>query len=130
MNLPQPVVEMFNRNEESLSKINKRSSFQNLHLIRCLKLLAGLERTLTDQVRAEEREVKQRLQEMKMLEDKIREKQSKVDKLEAALNSMNISNSPVHTGFFTSPPAGRQRSGREGGAAGLGLGLGGEERLF
>merc|ERR1719233_2875231 len=118
-NLPQQGVEMFNRNEESLSKINKRSSFQNLHFNRCLKLLAGMERTLTDQVRAEEREVKHRLQEMKMLEDEIREKQSKVNKLEAALNSMNISNSPIHTEFFTSPPAGRQRSGREGGAAGF-----------
>ena len=129
-NFPQQVVEMFNRNEESLSKINKRSSFQNLHFNRCLKLLAGMERTLTDQVRAEEREVKLRLQEMKMLEDKIREKQSKVDKLEAAMNSMNISNSPVHTDFFTSLPAGRQRSGRERGATGPGLGLSGGERLF
>ena len=78
-----------------------------------------MERTLADQVRAEEREAKFRLQEMKMLEDKIREKQTK---LEAALNSLNISNSPVHTEFFTSPPTGRQRSGRERGAAGLGLG--------
>ena len=66
-NLPQQVVEMFNRNEESLSKINKRSSFQNLHFNRCLKLLSGMERTLADQVRAEEREAKHRLQEMKML---------------------------------------------------------------
>ena len=129
-NLPQQVVEMFNRNEESLSKINKRSSFQNLHFNRCLKLLASMERTMADQIRAEEKEVKHRLQEMKMLEVKIREKQSKVDKLEAALNSLNISNSPVHTEFFTSPPAGRQRSGREEGASELGLGLGGGERLF
>ena len=106
-NLPQQVVEMFNRNEESLSKINKRSSFQNLHFNRCLKLLTSMERSLADQVRAEEREAKLRLQEMKMLEDKIREKQSKVDKLEAALNSLNISKSPVHTKFFTSPPTGR-----------------------
>ena len=118
---------MFNRNEESLSKINKRSSFQNLHINRCLKVLTGMERSLADQVRAEEREAKLRLQEMKMLEDKIREKQLKVDKLEAALNSLNISNSPIHTEFF-SPPTGRQRSGRERAAAGLGLG--GGERLF
>ena len=120
---------MFNRNEESLSKINKRSSFQNLHFNRCLKLLSGMERNLANQVRAEEREAKHRLQEMKILEDKIREKQSKIEKLEVALNSLNISNSPVHTKFFTSPPTGRQRSGRERGAAGLGLG-GGGERLF
>ena len=116
-NLTQQVVEMFSRNEESLSRINKRSSFQNLHFNRCRKLLTGMERSLADQVRAEEREAKHRLQKLKMLEDKIsiREKQSKIDKLEAALNSLNISNSPVHSEFFTSPPTGRQRSGREGG---------------
>ena len=65
---------MFTRNEESLPKINKRSSFQNLHYNRGRKLLADMERSLADQVRAEEREAKHRLQELKMLEDMIREK--------------------------------------------------------
>ena len=129
-NLPQQVVEMFNRNEESLSKINKRSSFQNLHFNRCLKLLTGMERALAEQIRAEEREAKHRQQEMKVMEERIREKQAKVDKLEAALNSLNISNSPVHMDFF-SPPAGRQRSGRQEGGEGMGRRDGGErERLF
>ena len=51
---------MFNRSEESLTKINKRSNFQTLHFNRCLKLLTGMERILTEQMRAEEREAKHR----------------------------------------------------------------------
>jgi hypothetical protein len=125
--LPQQVMEMFNRNEESLAKINKRSNFQNLHFNRCLKLLTGMERTLTEQMRAEEREAKHRQKEMKMMEEKIREKQAKVDKLESALSSLNISRSPGHMEFITSPPVGRHRSGREEGRGGMGH-LG--ERLF
>merc|ERR1719228_1911473 len=107
--LPQQVVEMFNRNEESLSKINKRSSFQNLHYNRCIKLLSGMERSMAEQIRVEEREAKHMQQEVKMLEEKIREKKSKVDKLESALNILNISNSHVHMEFFSSPPTGRHR---------------------
>merc|ERR1712098_441474 len=117
-NLPQQVVEMFNRNEESLSKINKRSSFQNLHFNRCIKLLSNTEQSMSEQIRAEERESKRRHHEMKLLEEKIREKQSKVEKLESALNSLNISNRPARMDYFTSPPARRHRSGlgRERGA--------------
>ena len=66
--LPQQVMKMFNRNEESLTKINKRSSFQTLHFNRCLKLLTGMERTL---MRAEEREAKHRQQQMKVMEERI-----------------------------------------------------------
>ena len=130
-NLPQQVVEMFNRNEESLSKINKRSSFQNLHFNRCLKLLMSAEQTMSQQVRAEEKEAKRRYQEMKLLEDKIREKQAKVDKLEAALNSLNISDSPARMEHFTSPPGGRHRLGlgRERGGEGI-MGTAVGERLF
>merc|ERR1719228_727102 len=126
--LPQQVMEMFNRNEESLSKINKRSSFQNLHYNRCMKLLSGMEKSMAEQIRVEEREAKHMQQEVKMLEEKIREKKSKVDKLESALHSLNISNSPAHMEFFSPPPAGRHKSGRE--RAGEGIGLGGGERLF
>ena len=103
---------------------------------------------------------------MKVLEERIREKQVKVDKLEeqhehiqqscslpyltaltrmkvsnkakyikikkndSALNSMNISSSPVHLKVFTSPLAGKQRSGRQQeGGEGMGR-IGGGERLF
>ena len=120
-------MEMFNRNEESLTKINKHSNFQNLHFNRCLKLLTGMERALTEQMRAEEREAKHRQQEMKVMEERIREKQAKVDKLESALNSLNISTSPSHMEYIASPPVGRQRSGREEGREGTGH-LG--QRLF
>jgi hypothetical protein len=85
--LPQQVIEMFNRNEESLIKINKRSSVQTLHFNRCLKLLTEMERTL---MRAEEREAKHRQQQMKVMEERIIEKQAQVDKLESPLNSLNI----------------------------------------
>ena len=85
--LPQQVMEMFNRNEESLTKINKRSSFKTLHFNRCLKLLTGMERTL---MKAEEKEAKHRQLQMKVMEERIREKQAQVDKLESALNSLNI----------------------------------------
>ena len=122
-NLPQQVMEMFNRNEESLTKINKRNSFQTLHFNRCLKLLTGMERSLTEQLRAEEMEAKHRQQQMKVMEERIREKQAQVDKLESALNSLNISRSPVHM-QFTSPPVPRQRSGRREEEGGMG------ERLF
>ena len=130
-NLPQQVVEMFNRNEESLAKINKRSSFQSLHYNRCLKLLSGLERGLAEQIKAEEREAKNRKQEMKMMEERIREKQTVVDRLESALSSLNIAGSPDHMKFMTSPPVARHRSGREEEGEGMGRG-GGEdrERLF
>ena len=98
---------MFNRSEESLTKINKRSNFQTLHFNRCLKLLTGMERILTEQMRAEEREAK-----LKMMEERIREKQAQVDNLESALNILNISRSPVHMEFIPSPPVPRHRSGR------------------
>ena len=94
---------MFNRSEESLTKINKRSNFQTLHFNRCLKLLTGMERILTEQMRAEEREAK-----LKMMEERIREKQAQVDNLESALN---ISRSPVHMEFIPSPPSPRHKSG-------------------
>ena len=113
---------MFNRSEESLTKINKRSNFQTLHFNRCLKLLTGMERILTEQMRAEERESK-----LKMMEERIREKQAQVDNLESALNILNISRSPVHMEFIPSPPVPRQRSGRREEEGGMGL-LG--ERLF
>jgi hypothetical protein len=112
-------MEMFNRSEESLTKINKRSNFQTLHFNRCLKLLTGMERILTEQMRAEEREAK-----LKMMEERIREKQAQVDNLELALN---ISRSPVHMEFIPSPPVPRHRSGRREEEGGMGL-LG--ERLF
>ena len=86
-----------------------------------------MERTLTEQMRAEEREAKHRQQQMKVMEERIREKQAQVDKLESALNSLNISRSPVHMEFIPSPPVPRQRSGRREGEGGMGL-LG--ERLF
>jgi hypothetical protein len=53
-------MEMFNRNEEARTKMKKRSNFQTLHFNRCLKLLTGMERILTEQMRAEEREAKHR----------------------------------------------------------------------
>ena len=113
---------MFNRSEESLTKINKRSNFQTLHFNRCLKLLTGIERILTEQMRAEEREAK-----LNMMEERIREKQAQVDNLESALNILNISRSPVHMEFIPSPPVPRHRSGRREEEGGMGL-LG--ERLF
>ena len=127
-NLPQQVVEMFNRNEESLAKINKRSSFQTLHYNRCLKVLNGAERSLGEQIRTEEREAKNRQQELKMMEERIREKQAQVDRLESALSSLNIASSPVNMEFMTSPPAARHRSGRED--KGGGMGRCGVDRLF
>ena len=48
-------METFNRNQESLTKINNRSNFQTLHFNRCLKLLIGMERILTEQMMAEEK---------------------------------------------------------------------------
>ena len=61
---------------------------------------------------------------MKMMEERIREKQAQVDKLELALN---ILRSPVHMEFIPSPPVPRHRSGRREEEGGMGL-LG--ERLF
>ena len=126
-NLPQQVVEMFNRNEESLAKINKRSNFQNLHYNRCLKLLTGIERGLAEQIRAEEREAQHSQQEMKMMEERIRVKQAQVDKLESALNSLSISRSPVHMELIPSPTVPRHRSGRIEEVGGMQL-LGERER--
>eukprot|EP00092_Neocalanus_flemingeri_P000304 GFUD01000324.1.p2 GENE.GFUD01000324.1~~GFUD01000324.1.p2 ORF type:complete len:195 (-),score=80.51 GFUD01000324.1:90-674(-) len=124
-NLPQQVVEMFNRNEESLAKINKRSSFQNRHYNRCLKLLTEAEKGLAEQINAEEREARKRQVEMKMMNEKIREKQMQVDRLESALLSLKITSSPVNMDYITSLPVPRHRCEREG----MGRG-GGGERLF
>ena len=38
-NLPQSIMEMFNRTETSLGKMHRRMEFQNLHFERTLKLL-------------------------------------------------------------------------------------------
>ena len=86
-----------------------------------------MERTLTGQMRAEESEAKHRQQQMKVMEERIREKQAQVDKLDSAVNSLNISRSPVHMEFIPSPPVPMQRSGRREEEGGMGL-LG--ERLF
>ena len=64
---------------------------------------------------------------MKMMDERIREKQAQVDKLESALKSLNISISPVHMEFFPSPPVTRHRSVRRKEEGGMEL-LG--ERLF
>ena len=64
---------------------------------------------------------------MKVMEERIREKQAMMDKLESAINSLNISRSPVHMEFIPSPPVPMQRSGRREEEGGMGL-LG--ERLF
>ena len=75
---------------------------------------------------------------MKVMEERIREKQAKVDKLELAINSLNISRSPVHMEFIPSPPVPRQRPGRREEERGMGLldggetllGRGGERKIF
>ena len=64
---------------------------------------------------------------MKMMDERIREKQAQVDKLESALKSLNISISPVHMEFIPSPPVTRHRSVRRKEEGGMEL-LG--ERLF
>merc|ERR1711915_846007 len=50
--LPQPVLEMFNRNEESMSKINKE-----------------MEKKLMEKLKAEEQDRQRLKQEVKFLED-------------------------------------------------------------
>ena len=86
---------------------------------------------MAEQIEAEEREAKNRKQEMKMMEERIREKQTVVDRLESALSSLNIAGSPDHMKFMTSPPVARDRSGREEEGEGMGRGGGGDrERLF
>ena len=64
---------------------------------------------------------------MKVMEERIREKQAQVDKLESALNSLNISITPVHMEFINFPPVPRHMSGRREEEGGMGL-MG--ERLF
>ena len=60
-----------------------------------------------------------------------------MDKLESAINSLNISRSPVHMRFIPSPPVPRQRQGRREEEGGMGLlvgetllGKGGDRRIF
>ena len=57
---------------------------------------------MTELIKAEEMEAKNRKQEMSM----IREKQAEVDKLESALSRLNIATSPVQISFMTFPPVG------------------------
>jgi hypothetical protein len=53
---------------------------------------------------------------MKMMKERIKEKQAQVDKLESAVN---ISRSPVHMEFILSPPVPRRRLGRRAEEGGM-----------
>jgi hypothetical protein len=83
-----------------------------------------MERTLTEQMRVEEREAKHRKQQIKVMKERIREKQAQVERLESVLNSLNISRSPVHMEFIHSPLVSRHRSGRREEEGGMGGGFG------
>ena len=113
--LPQPVLEMFNRNEESMSKINKRTEFGNRHFKRCLKINTEMEKKLMEKLKAEEQDRLRIKQELKLLEGKIHEKKSCVDKLEKAVATMNIGdkNPKFNASFETPLPNGRRSADRD-----------------
>ena len=92
-NLPQPLMEMFNSTETSLSKMNKRIEFQNLHFDRTLKLRRKKRKNLLEKCHLfkspQSRRIK-RKEALKKMEVKLKHKK-------AAMSRMNKTKMTLET---------------------------------
>jgi len=85
-NLPQRVMEMFNNNETSMSKLEKRINFQKVHCVRNEKQLDRFTAYQASRTRKnQEAERKQLLMGINDLERRTKTKKEKLAKLESAL---------------------------------------------
>ena len=91
--LPQTLMEMFNKNQESMAKINKRLEFQDTHVKRCLTILSANEQKLLKKKKSLD-ELKENLKrELAEIENKIREKEISVKRLSSAVDSLRLGSS-------------------------------------
>merc|ERR1712012_1043269 len=117
-NLPQSIMEMFNRTETSLGKMHRRMEFQNLHFERTLKLLRKKRKNFLGKFHnfksSQSRRIKRR-NALKKVETKLKHKKATMQRkmkakvsLESKRNQMlnfsGMSNLPMFTGAVVSPP--------------------------
>ena len=120
-NLPQSIMEMFNKSETSLTKMDKRIDFQNHHYGRTLMLLKKKRKFLIEKlhhVKGSESKRPKRKEALKKLESKVNHKKSNVSKLDQTklrleskriqhsrmLNMTMNSNTTMFAGAIISPP--------------------------
>ena len=107
--LPQNVMEMFNKNEESLGKINKRSGFQNMHFERALNVLCD-DRKYEEEMAKIDKELTVKEVKVKEMEKEIYERKAQVEKLTRAINNLKMNEpsrrqgSAQAEGVIASPP--------------------------
>ena len=92
-NLPQPLMEMFNSTETSLSKMNKRIEFQNLHFDRTLKLRRKKRKNLLEKCHLFKSPLSRRIKRkeaLKKMEVKLKHKK-------AAMSRMNKTKMTLET---------------------------------
>jgi len=85
-NLPQHVMEMFNNNETSMSKLEKRIHFQKVHNMRNKKQLEKFTAYQASRTRKDQEADRKRiLMEINDLENRTKTKKEKLAKIENAL---------------------------------------------
>ena len=98
-NLPQSIMEMFNRTETSLGKMHRRMEFQNLHFERTLRLLRKKRKNFLGKLHnfnsSQSRRMKRRDSVKKKVETKLKHKKATMQRrmklkvsLEAKRNQM------------------------------------------
>ena len=120
-NLPQSIMEMFNRTETSLSKMHRRIEYQNLHFERTLKLLRRKRKHVLEKLHnfksSHSRRMKRR-GALKKMEAKLKHKKATIQRrmrtkvsLEAkrgqqekTLNLSETTNLTTFLGAVVSPP--------------------------
>ena len=103
-NLPPHALEMFNQNMTSLSKMNKRKSFQDVQVDRSVKIMKRRTKEAGDQFNKEDMLEKKRHAELEKLDRKVEEKRR-------ALADLDKANRKMEEESARSP---RPREGRSG----------------
>ena len=88
--LPQNVMEMFNQNDTSLTKINRRLQFQNEQFERTNKLLDKLLEEAEAELKQQEELERQEAPLMAELDQKIEEKRRNCARLEEELKALKL----------------------------------------
>ena len=117
-NLPQSIMEMFNRTETSLGKMHRRMDFQNRHFEQTLKLLRKKRKNFLGKLHnfksLQSRKLKRR-DALKKVETKLKQKKATMQRrmkakvsLESKRNQMlnfsGMTNLTMFTGAVVSPP--------------------------
>ena len=87
--MPQSVMEMFNKNEESMSKINKRTEFQSQQYARCLQLRFQRIAEKEDEMRDVDAGIERTDEVIKKLELVNAKKEARIKKLQGILEAVD-----------------------------------------